>query len=86
MSDEVIESRAEVVGDVPGNEEVVAFVQPLPGQVLGVDELSQWAHERLAPYKRPSEIFIKSELPIGPTGKIFKIRLKQLAASNNSAA
>jgi long-chain acyl-CoA synthetase len=81
-----VASVAVVGRDVPGNEEVVAFVQPLPGQVLGVDELSQWAHERLAPYKRPSEIFIKSELPIGPTGKIFKIRLKQLAASNNSAA
>jgi long-chain acyl-CoA synthetase len=70
-----------VVGrDVPGNEEVVAFVQPQPGQVLNVDALSQWANQRLAPYKRPTEIIIKSELPIGPTGKIFKIRLKQLAA------
>jgi long-chain acyl-CoA synthetase len=71
-----------VVGrDVPGNEEVVAFVQPLPGQVLDVDALLQWANQRLAPYKRPTAIIIKSELPIGPTGKILKIRLKQLAAA-----
>jgi long-chain acyl-CoA synthetase len=81
-----VASVAVVGRDVPGNEEVVAFVQPLPGQVLDVDALSRWAHERLAPYKRPSEIFIKSELPIGPTGKIFKIRLKQLAADKDSAA
>ena len=60
------------------------FVQPLPGQVLDVDALSQWANARLAPYKRPSEIFVRSELPIGPTGKIFKIRLKQLAAGDSS--
>jgi long-chain acyl-CoA synthetase len=81
-----VASVAVVGRDVPGNEEVVAFVQPLPGQVLDVNALSRWAHERLAPYKRPSEIFIKSELPIGPTGKIFKIRLKQLAANKDSAA
>ncbi len=78
-----VASVAVVGRDVPGNEEVVAFVQPLPGQTLDVGALSQWAHERLAPYKRPSEIIIKSELPIGPTGKIFKIRLKQLAAIKN---
>jgi len=59
---------------------VVAFVQPAPGQELDVAALSRWANERLAPYKRPAEIIVKPELPIGPTGKIFKIRLKQLAA------
>jgi len=25
--------------------------------------------------------FLNSDLPVGPTGKIFKVRLKQLAAS-----
>jgi long-chain acyl-CoA synthetase len=68
-----------VVGrDVPGNEEVVAFVQPSLGSTLDPVELANWCRERLAPYKRPTEIIIKAELPIGPTGKIFKIRLKQL--------
>jgi long-chain acyl-CoA synthetase len=79
-----VASVAVVGRDIPGNEEVVAFVQPLPGQVIDVDALMQWTHERLAPYKRPSEIFIKPELPIGPTGKIFKIRLRQLAAATSS--
>jgi hypothetical protein len=37
------------------------------------------ASDRLAPYKRPSEIIVKAELLIGPTGKIFKIRLKMAA-------
>src|SRR5882757_595989 len=79
-----VASVAVVGRDVPGNEEVVAFVQPLPGQVLDVDALLQWANQRLAPYKRPTAIIIKSELPIGPTGKILKIRLKQLAAAGGS--
>jgi long-chain acyl-CoA synthetase len=71
-----------VVGrNVQDNEEVVAFVQPAPGHALDVQALMRWASDRLAPYKRPSEIIVKAELPIGPTGKIFKIRLKQMAAS-----
>lgn len=75
-------AQVAVVGrEVPGNEEVVAFVQPVPGASLDVDELSRWAAERLAPYKRPAEIILNPDLPIGPTGKIFKVRLKQLAAS-----
>jgi long-chain acyl-CoA synthetase len=75
-------AQVAVVGrEVPGNEEVVAFVQPAPGVAVDVEELSKWAAERLAPYKRPAEIILSPELPVGPTGKIFKVRLKQLAAS-----
>jgi acyl-coenzyme A synthetase/AMP-(fatty) acid ligase len=54
----------------------------VPGGVLDVEALSRWAKERLAPYKRPAEIILSPELPVGPTGKIFKVRLKQLAASS----
>jgi acyl-CoA synthetase (AMP-forming)/AMP-acid ligase II len=71
---------AAVVGrEISGNEEVVAFVQPAPGHMLDLEKLTGWVSERLAPYKRPSEIIIKADLPIGPTGKVFKTRLKQLA-------
>jgi acyl-CoA synthetase (AMP-forming)/AMP-acid ligase II len=65
---------------VAGNEEVVAFVQPLPGRELGPDELSAWASEQLTPYKRPSEIRLLEQMPIGPTGKIMKVRLKEMLA------
>jgi acyl-CoA synthetase (AMP-forming)/AMP-acid ligase II len=76
-------AQVAVVGrSVPGNEEVVAFVQPVPGQALDIQALSQWAHDRLAPYKRPAEIIVNAELPVGPTGKIFKTRLRQLAAQS----
>jgi acyl-CoA synthetase (AMP-forming)/AMP-acid ligase II len=75
-------AQVAVVGrEVSGNEEVVAFVQPAPGVSLDVADLARWATERLAPYKRPAEIILNSDLPVGPTGKIFKVRLKQLAAS-----
>jgi long-chain acyl-CoA synthetase len=70
-----------VVGrKVPDNEEVVAFVQPIPGVTLDAIALTAWINERLAPYKRPADIVIKPELPVGPTGKVFKLRLRELAA------
>ncbi|MDP3172882.1 MAG: class I adenylate-forming enzyme family protein [Phenylobacterium sp.] len=74
-------AAAAVVGrSVEGNEEVVAFVQALPGHALEVSDLTAWSEARLAPYKRPAEIIIVPDMPIGPTGKIMKIRLKERLA------
>jgi len=42
-----------VVGrKVPGNEEVVAFIQLRPGATTSADDLAVFAGEHLAPYKR----------------------------------
>lgn len=69
-----------VVGrQVPGNEEVVAFVQCEPGAGLGEDELRAFIAERLAPYKRPSRIVLMETLPATATGKILKGQLRDLA-------
>ena len=70
-----------VVGrQVPGNEEVVAYVQRAPGSTLTVAELAAYAAERLAAYKRPSEIVFLDELPATSTGKILKGELRERAA------
>ena len=66
------------VGD--GNEEVIAFVQPVPGAALDEAALAIWAGERLAPYKRPSRIVSMDTLPAAASGKVFKHKLKDLAA------
>lgn len=69
--------QSAVVGrNVPGNEEVVAYVQLLPGREATEEELASFLRDQLAPYKVPAEIHI-GELPIGPTGKIMKSALKQ---------
>jgi acyl-CoA synthetase (AMP-forming)/AMP-acid ligase II len=61
-----------VVGrTVDGNEEVIAYVQPSAGRHLDVAELDAWARANLTAYKRPKEIILTNELPIGPTGKIL---------------
>jgi long-chain acyl-CoA synthetase len=59
-----------------GNEEVVAFVQPLAGSVFSADELGAWAAARLAPYKRPARIVPMDALPAAASGKVLKHRLK----------
>ncbi len=74
-----------VVGrQVAGNEEVIAFVQCEPGVNLSEDELRAFVAERLAPYKRPCEIFLVDALPATATGKILKGRLRQQAKESGS--
>jgi acyl-CoA synthetase (AMP-forming)/AMP-acid ligase II len=63
-----------------GNEEVVAFVEVDPAaHGLNMDELHDYLAQRLAPYKRPSEVIVMDALPAAATGKILKGRLKQRA-------
>mgnify|MGYP003643779851 CR=1 FL=1 len=63
-----------------GDEQVLAFVQVVPGARLTVDELRSYAAERLAGYKRPARIVLAQELPAAPTGKILKHRLLEAFA------
>jgi acyl-CoA synthetase (AMP-forming)/AMP-acid ligase II len=75
-------TQSAVVGRLlaDGNEEVVAFVQPVPGAAPLDDLLHAWAAERLAPYKRPARIVTMASLPAAPTGKVLKHVLKAIAA------
>jgi long-chain acyl-CoA synthetase len=73
-------TQSAVIGrPVNGEEEVVAFVQPVQGATVTVDELSDYAAQRLAPYKRPTRVFLLGALPATPTGKILKSQLPPLA-------
>ncbi|MGH9717523.1 MAG: class I adenylate-forming enzyme family protein [Candidatus Acidiferrales bacterium] len=63
-----------------GDEEVIAFVQPVALATVGPAELAEHAASRLAGYKRPAEIHIVQELPVTPTGKIAKNELAKLFA------
>src|SRR5215831_5892759 len=75
---EVVQSA--VIGRaVPGNEEVVAFVELLPGSTVMPADLIAHATRLLAPYKRPSEIIVLDELPAASTGKILKHHLAAAA-------
>jgi acyl-CoA synthetase (AMP-forming)/AMP-acid ligase II len=75
-------ARSAVIGrSVDDNEEVVAFVQPLPDSRLTYLELAEYAARHLTPYKRPSQILLVKAMPLTPTGKIMKDELAKMAAS-----
>jgi crotonobetaine/carnitine-CoA ligase len=59
------------------DEEVKAYIVPLPGQELDPLELFKWCEERLAAFKVPRFIEIRESLPMTPTGRIAKHLLKQ---------
>jgi acyl-CoA synthetase (AMP-forming)/AMP-acid ligase II len=73
--------QSAVIGrSVPGNEEVVAFVQLLPGSTVTPSDLMAHAARLLTPYKRPSEILIVDAIPAASTGKILKHRLAEVGS------
>jgi acyl-CoA synthetase (AMP-forming)/AMP-acid ligase II len=69
---------------VPGNEEVVAFAQLLPGATVSAQELMDYAARQLTSYKRPREIILLKALPAASTGKVLKHQLWEAAAAANA--
>jgi long-chain acyl-CoA synthetase len=79
-------SRSAVIGrsieGSEGGEDVIAFIQLLPDSTISTAELEHYAAQHLAPYKRPSQIILISEMPLTPTGKIAKAELAKLVGHN----
>ena len=76
-----------VVGrSIEGNEEIVAFVEPVPGCHIEIDTLFALLDEQLARYKKPQKIIVMSQLPVAPNGKIRKNDLKKYAEALPSFA
>jgi long-chain acyl-CoA synthetase len=78
--------QAAVIGmaTADGNEEVVAYVQPIAGGSLARADLAAFCAERLAPYKRPTRYMFCESLPASPTGKILKHRLGSVAVLDSA--
>jgi acyl-CoA synthetase (AMP-forming)/AMP-acid ligase II len=73
-------AQCAVIGrKVPGNEEVIAFVQVAQGAAVTEAELRAHVTQRLAPYKVPANIVVVASLPASSTGKILKSRLADMA-------
>lgn len=65
----VVGQPDETTGEVP-----IAYV--VGGARLAVAEVSAWAAERLAPYKRPRTIHLVDRLPRTPSGKLLRRELR----------
>ncbi|HNQ23791.1 MAG TPA: AMP-binding protein [Phycisphaerae bacterium] len=74
----VLEAAVIGVPDESRGEAPVAFVTPEPGQQLAEEQLKQFVRQSLAGYKVPKRIYIREDLPHGPTGKILKRSLREL--------
>ena len=64
---------------VEGDEEVVAFVELLPGARATAADLIAFAGRSLAPYKRPARVVLMPALPAAASCKILKGKLAQMA-------
>ena len=64
------------VPDDTWGESVKAIVIRKPGSDLTGDELVEWAHARLAGYKRPRTVDFVEAIPRNPSGKILKKELR----------
>jgi acyl-CoA synthetase (AMP-forming)/AMP-acid ligase II len=57
----------------------MAFVMPRAGQAVDEQEIVGWCKERMANYKVPRRVRLVDELPLNPSGKVMKFRLRELA-------
>ncbi|WP_417783790.1 class I adenylate-forming enzyme family protein [Terasakiella pusilla] len=74
-------TQSAVIGvQVPGNEQVHAFVQVHAGADVSVEDIRAYCKEHLTAYKRPSQITILDALPASSTGKILKRKLHDMSA------
>jgi long-chain acyl-CoA synthetase len=81
---ELVLQSAVIGRPINGNEEVVAFVQLLPGATIEAAELMRYAAAQLTSYKRPCEIVVLEALPAASTGKILKYKLWEAAEAAHS--
>lgn len=73
--------QAAVIGhNANGNEDIVAFIQPLAGCGLAPEDLKSHLKGHLAAYKHPTRWIISDQLPAAPSGKILKARLTSVFA------
>lgn len=74
------------VPDPARGEAVKAWVVLRPGATAAAEELRAWCKERLAPYKVPSQVEFRQELPKSLVGKILRRVLAQEERARLAAA
>ena len=72
--------RSAVVGrrQPDGNEEILAFVEPMAGTVIDMVALQAHIRDNLAPYKRPAQVLSIAAFPMTHSGKVLKRSLLEM--------
>jgi len=73
-------NAAAVVGipDDRWQEAVAAVVVPKQGESISLEEIVRFCRGKVATYEVPKKVYILDELPVGTTGKVNRVRLKEL--------
>lgn len=71
----VLEVGVAGIPDPYRGETVKAWVVVKPGETLTAEEVKQWCRERLAPFKVPTHVEFRDELPKTTVGKILRREL-----------
>lgn len=74
----VLYSAVIAVPDKIYDEVAHAYVMVVPGACVTEDELDTWCREHLAPFRVPRTIKIHASLPLLASGKVDKIRLREI--------
>jgi acyl-CoA synthetase (AMP-forming)/AMP-acid ligase II len=69
-----------------GNEEIVAFIEPYPGERPDLVMLQDHLRRELAPYKRPGRIVVLRKIPLTLNGKLQKLYLCEWLLSEHRQA
>jgi len=59
-------------------QKVCVAAELVPGGLLGLEELREWARDRLAPYKVPKDLHCLPALPRNAMGKVLKSEIAKL--------
>ena len=78
----VLEAAAYPVADRAYGQEVHACVALKPGHSCSAEELRALCEQKLGKFKTPREISFLEELPKGPSGKIQRRKLTEMAESS----
>jgi crotonobetaine/carnitine-CoA ligase len=76
MHPEVVNSAAVPVPSALGEDDILMVVVPRPGSSVTAQDIAAWCRERLAPFKAPRYVAFRSELPLTPTHRVAKYKLR----------
>jgi crotonobetaine/carnitine-CoA ligase len=75
----VLQAAAIAVPDALGEDEILVAVVPKQGAALDAAAVAAWCRERLAPIKVPRYVVLVDSLPLTPTHRVAKYRLREQA-------
>lgn len=80
----VLEVAVAGIPDAYRGETVKAWIVLRPGETLTAEEVKAWCRERLAPFKVPTHIEFREQLPKSTVGKILKRELVRQERERNA--